>query len=189
MTSRWLFSFCCAAWYLCGAGCSPAKIVRMGPEIPPRSADCEVDVLKKGAVPPRPYRDIGLVELENCEDYMRLPCRKWLTRAVCKLGGQVAYLPDQGGPVLDSSTLLRSQGGHVVDGPVTYRIIIAAYVADLVYDLDTDPVINSRICKPRCKENETCTNGTCKPSEDCKEKKGEATGEDPDDLKSGRCSK
>ncbi len=188
MKCHGLLCICSAVLLLCGTACSPAKIVRMGPEISPRSANCEVEVLKKGEVPPRPYRDIGLVELKNCEDYMRLPCRKWLTQAACKLGGQVAYLPDQGGPVLDSSTLLRSQGRHVIDGPVTYRIIIAAYVADLDYDVDTDPVVNSRICKPRCKENEACVNGTCKRSEDCEEKKGEATDKDPDDSKSGRCS-
>jgi hypothetical protein len=182
-----LFAICFHALLLFGTACTPAKIVRMGPKIPPRPADCDIEVLKKGVEPSRPYRDVGLVELEHCEDYLRLPCRKWLIQAGCKLGGQVAYLPEEGGPVLDTATVVRSQSAHIVDGPVTYRIIIAAYVADLDYDLDTDPVVNSRRCKPTCKENETCVNGRCKRSADCKVEKGKANNKDPDDFESGRC--
>ncbi len=187
MRGEGILFVCCLAILLVGAACAPAKVVQMGPKIPPRPDDCDIEVLKKGAVPSRPYRDIGLVELENCQDYLRLPCRRWLTEAACKLGGQVAYLPNDGGPVLDTAPVETPEKGYIIDGPVTYRILVAAYVADLEYNLDTDPVVSSRVCKPACKPQETCVNGTCKPTEDCKVKEEKATTGDPDDFESGRC--
>jgi hypothetical protein len=113
--------------------CSPAAIVRIGPPLPARPAGCGIEVLAEGA-PSRPYRDVGLVELSNCEDYRDPPCRLWLEDAACELGGQVAYLPAEG----------RTQSGI---GPVTFRVMVAAYLSKLRPDPETNPVDRALSCR------------------------------------------
>ncbi len=159
--------------FLIVTACSPSSISRIGPSVPPRSFDCDVEVLEKGNTPSRPYRDVGVVALENCQDYRTMPCRKWLTDAVCELGGHVAYLPEEGGPVKEF-------------GPVTFRIVAAAFIAELPYNLEDDPVYQSLVCDPRCKKDETCVDGSCKKTSDtdCQTK----VEKEPDDFKAGRCT-
>ncbi|MCP4675135.1 MAG: hypothetical protein GY854_06440 [Deltaproteobacteria bacterium] len=139
--------------------CSPATVSRIGPSVPPRTDDCDIEVLEPGETPSRPYRDVGMVTLENCQDYRSPPCREWLRRAACEIGGQVAYFTDEG----------RTNEQF---GPVTFRVLVAAYVADLRYDPKTDPLYRSRLCDPPCKEDEKCEEGTCRPAAgaDCTDK-------------------
>jgi hypothetical protein len=171
-----------------GVSCSPVSISRMGPAVTPRPSDCEIDVLAEGALPSRPYRDLGVVALKNCQDYKSGLCLRWLTEAACQLGGQVAYLPKEGGPVVDSQPVLTEQGGALVTSDsVTYRILIAAYVADLNYHLADDPVYKAMVCDPHCKEGETCSDGKCKPSEDCPASK-EKKKVEPDHFDTVRCT-
>lgn len=74
--------------------CSPAAISTIGLPRPPKAPDCPVTVLPPGETPTRPVVDVGMVALQNCQDYTTGPCIKWLKEAVCKLGGEVAYLPE-----------------------------------------------------------------------------------------------
>jgi hypothetical protein len=90
-----------------------------------------------------------MVALENCQDYRTPPCRNWLADAVCELGGQVAYFSEPDRP--------ESQMG-----PVTFRILVAVYVADLRPDVANDVVMQSRVCDPPCKEGEICKGGQCR---------------------------
>ena len=160
------------------AACSPSSISRIGPTVPRRPADCDVAILEKGETPPRPYRDVGVVALDNCQDYRSLPCRKWLEEAVCELGGHVAYLPEEGGPKREF-------------GPVTFRIIAAAYIAALPYDFEDSPVYKSRTCKPQCKSDEACVDGACQKTvaADCQgQVEKEPAEKTQDDFKGGRCT-
>jgi hypothetical protein len=170
--------------------CSPATSVRIGPKVPERPANCEMEVLKRGETPTRPYRDVGLVELENCQDYDQLPCLKWLVEAACGLGGHVAYLPDNGGgPVLDTAPIMPYEGGQLATGTVTYRVLVAAYAAALNHDLENDPVYKSRTCQPACAAGEVCSDGACRRAEDCDDAVKEAAKvKDPDAFSTGRCT-
>jgi hypothetical protein len=94
--------------------CSPATISRIGLPRPPRAPDCSVKVLDPGETPDRPIVDIGVVALENCPDYNRGSCIKWLKKAACELGGEVAYLPNPHPPKDDFDA-------------VTYRVQVAVY--------------------------------------------------------------
>jgi hypothetical protein len=76
------------------AACSPVSISHIGPALPSRGKGCEVVVFPPGEEPPRPYRDIGVVHLTNCQEYTWGPCKQWLIDGVCELGGNLAYLPD-----------------------------------------------------------------------------------------------
>jgi hypothetical protein len=147
------YLFCLLA--VAAASCSPATTARIGPPVPPRPPDCDLEVLEGDATPSRPYRDVGMVELKNCQDYRTPPCSEWLRRAACELGGQVVYQP-----------LEDNLGAQT--GPVTFRILVAAYVGNVRGSLADDPVYGSRICDPPCGESEVCLNGTCRPS-DCEE--------------------
>ncbi len=155
-------------------GCSPASISRIGPGIQPRSTDCEIEVLEEGRKPSRPYRDVGMVSLENCQDYLTLPCREWLRKAPCEIGGQAAYLSDEYHP---NSGI----------GPVTYKVMVAAYVADLRYNLEDDPIYRSRTCRPPCDNGYRCVDGTCKPVLDAGCTGGAGGDAGSDDVASGRC--
>jgi hypothetical protein len=73
-----------------------------------------VEVLAPGESPDRPHVDIGVVALSNCQEYTSRPCRTWLEKAVCELGGEVAYLPDPKPPQ------------NEIDA-VNYRIIVAVF--------------------------------------------------------------
>jgi hypothetical protein len=115
------------------AACSPAAIVHIGPPVPARPTGCGIEVLGEGT-PSRPYRDVGLVELSNCEDYREPPCRQWLEDAACELGGQVAYLPSEG----------RTRSGM---GPVTFRVMVAAYLSELRPDPESSPVDRALSCR------------------------------------------
>jgi hypothetical protein len=96
------------------SACSPATISRLGPSLPPRKPNCEVEVLEPGKTPFHAHRDIGVVSLENCQQYHVNPCRKWLIDAVCKMGGQVAYLPNPEPPRNEFD-------------PVNFRVLVAVY--------------------------------------------------------------
>jgi hypothetical protein len=154
-------------------GCSPASPTRIGPSLPPKPTDCEMEIIKRGEKPTRPYRDVGMVALENCPDYRMAPCREWLRKAVCELGGQVVYELEKTRP--DSQIL----------SPVTYRVVVAVYVADLPYSLENDPIYKAKMCDPACGEKERCKDGECVPipEGDCEEaaaKKEETQGQGPE---------
>ncbi|MFO8072446.1 MAG: hypothetical protein R6V85_11285 [Polyangia bacterium] len=119
-----------AALALLAAGCSPAVISRIGPPVPSRGESCGIEVLEPGEVPQRPYRDVGVVSLENCQDYRDPPCRGWLTEAACELGGHVTYVPDE----------TPRDGGF---GAMTCTVTVAAYVADLRPEPENDPVLGA----------------------------------------------
>jgi len=137
--------------------CNPASVSRIGPPVAPRRGDCEIEILDRGEKPSRPYRDVGMVALENCQDYRSLPCSEWLRRAACEVGGQVAYLLDEGRPDPQFQV-----------GPVTFHVMVAAYAADLPMSLEIDPVYRSR------------TGGApCEPDAGVKPK--------PEELGDGRC--
>lgn len=124
-------------------GCSPVSVSRIGPPVDPRSADCEIEVLEEGTLPTRPHRDVGMVSLENCQDFRVNPCKKWLVEAACSLGGHFAYRTE------DQN--LRDGRPDMYAGPITYRVVVGAYIADLVPDADKDPVLNSQ--QSDCDEN------------------------------------
>jgi hypothetical protein len=148
--------------------CSPVKIARIGPSVPPRGEPCDVEVLEEGQVPDRPYRDVGGVELDNCQDYRVPPCRTWLVDAACELGGHVAYLPEGGKPQTDFA-------------PLRFRLLVAAYVADLRPDPETDIVLKALTCDPPCTAGQVCSGGTCKPADaGCDEAPPSDTDEPPD---------
>ena len=154
-----------AALLLLPAGCAPTKISRIGPTVPPRGEGCGIQVLDPGAEPDRPYRDVGMVTLEACQDYRTPPCRGRLTDAACELGGHAAYLPEGGG----------RPRGPVVD-KVDYRVLVAAFVADLRVPIEENPVARSRICDPPCGADELCRDGACQPADDCGEPEHEEIG-------------
>jgi len=81
-----------------------------------KSESCDVLVLAPGKTPDRPYRDVGVVELQHCPDYEESPCRKWLIKAACSLGGDVAYFAEPVRPEYEYNA-------------ITYRVTVAAYVA------------------------------------------------------------
>ncbi len=137
------------------SACSPAKLSRIGPKMPARPDGCEVEILEEGVLPGRPYRDIGSVALENCQDYRVPPCSRWLADAVCELGGQIAYLPENDRPT-----------SHL--GPVTFQLMVATYVSELRPDGENDPFLKS-LCDPPCQSGEVCRQGECKPADgaDC----------------------
>jgi hypothetical protein len=111
---------------LLAAACSPVTVSRIGPDVPPRPAGCFVEVLDPGRVPDRPHRAVGVVALENCQDYRTEPCRGWLVDATCGLGGHVAWIDEGGRP--DSGL-----------GPMIFRVTVAAYVSDLPTARGDDP--------------------------------------------------
>ena len=98
-------------------GCSPVSVTRIGPKIPSRQKNCDVLVLPPGEVPDRPYRDIGMVHLTNCQEYTVGLCRNWLVESVCELGGNIAYLPDPHPPKNELDA-------------VNYRVTAAIYLSD-----------------------------------------------------------
>jgi hypothetical protein len=150
---------------LAGA-CSPVTISRIGPPVPPRDPGCDLEVLEEGEKPTRPYRDLGVVRLDNCQDYLTPPCRTWLAEAACELGGHVAYLPEDGRPQTDFA-------------PLTFRVVVAAYIAELRPAAD-DVVLDALTCDPPCQAGEVCSGGICKPAEDCEEPVDAGVAEPPD---------
>ena len=137
----------------CFLSCSISEVTRIGPAVPSRGKDCGIEILKEGEKPSRPYRDIGMVSLNNCESYLTPPCVGALKAEACALGGHVAYLPEKTVP--DSEI-----------GPVVYRVMVAAYVAEVDALTGSDPLAKSRTCTPKCEEGETCMNRECRPFEE-----------------------
>jgi hypothetical protein len=144
--------FTVVATALALGACSPVNVARIGPQLPPRAGDCTIEILDRGATPQRPYRDVGLVTIENCQDYRTAPCRAWLEEAVCGLGGQVAYVSEERRP--DSG----------LTPPMRVQVLAAVYVSDLRPDPETDPVLGSRGCDPECGAGSSCEGGECKPA-------------------------
>jgi hypothetical protein len=136
------------------AACAPFTVSRIGPQLAPREEKCAIEVLERGETPQRPYRDIGLVTVETCEDYRTPPCRAWIEEEACKLGGQIAYVEESSRPDAPSVAPLRA------------RVLIAAYVSDLRPDPETDPVLRSRTCEPACGAGMRCVNRECVPASD-----------------------
>jgi len=134
--------------------CAPVSVSHIGPRLAPREEKCAVEVLDKGETPGRPYRDIGLVTVETCEDYRMPPCRTWIVEEACKMGGQIAYVEESARPNAPTVAPLRA------------RVLIAAYVSDLRPDPETDPLLRSRTCEPACGAGMRCVNRECVPSGD-----------------------
>ena len=111
--------------------CSPVSITRIGPPLIPRGEDCEVQIFEEGDLPNRPYRDVGMVTLDNCQDHRVPPCAKWLRKAVCEVGGSFAY-PAQGAGTDAADYFpddgLTASGAHMM----TVRMMVGAFVVDLV---------------------------------------------------------
>jgi hypothetical protein len=131
------------------AGCAPVTVARIGPALAPRQERCEIEVLDRGQTPQRPYRDVGLVTVETCEDYRTPPCRAWIEEAACRLGGQIVYTDENPRPASPASPALRAQ------------VLVAAYVSDLRPDPETDAVLRSRTCDPPCGAGQRCVNREC----------------------------
>jgi hypothetical protein len=147
--------------------CSPVFVSRIGPPVPARDPGCELELLEEGQLPDRPYRDVGMVELDNCQDYRTPPCRTWLEEAACELGGNVIYPPQDPPPRNDFTA------------PLRFRLMVAAYVTALRPDPEKDIIFNAVRCDPPCEEDERCVGGSCKPAEDCDDLDTEAE-EQPD---------
>lgn len=137
--------------------CSPVFVAHIGPPVPPRDPGCDLELLEEGQLPDRPYRDVGLVELDNCQDFRTPPCRGWLEEAACELGGHVIYLPEDPPPRNDFTS------------PLRFRLLVAAYVSALRPDPESDIIFNAVKCDPPCAADEKCVGGECKPAEDCDE--------------------
>ena len=148
MTAGWIPI---AAAALLSCACAPLRVTHIGPPLPAREAKCAVEILDRGEVPKRPYRDVGLVTIENCQDYRTAPCRGWLEEAVCELGGQVAYVSEERRPDPGLS-------------PMRVQALAAVYISDLRPDPETDPVLGSRVCDPPCGEGSACVDGECAPA-------------------------
>jgi len=96
-------------------GCLPVSATRIGPPRPARDAGCEVEFVTAGE-PTRPYRDVGGLTVQNCQDWQAAPCREWIREAACGLGGEVVYqLADQRPTALVASEAM------------TVRVIVAAW--------------------------------------------------------------
>jgi hypothetical protein len=134
---------------LFAAACAPITVSRIGPELAPREDKCAVEVLDRGEAPARPYRNVGLVAVESCEDYRTPPCRGWIEEAACELGGQIAYVDASARPEAPGISPMRAQ------------VLVAVYVADLRPDPETDPVLRSRTCDPPCGAGMRCVNREC----------------------------
>jgi hypothetical protein len=141
-----------AAVALALCACAPVTVARIGPLLAPRTGDCAVEVLDRGEVPKRPYRDVGLVTVESCQDYRTPPCRGWIEEAVCGLGGQVAYVSEDRRP--DPGL-----------APMRAQVLAAVYISDLRPAPD-DPVLASRRCDPPCGAGAACVDGECRPAGD-----------------------
>lgn len=128
--------------------CSPVTISRIGQQQQPRTSGCEIEVLKKGEKPSRPYKDVGVVALENCYDYTTPPCLGWLENAACELGGHVAYMTEE-----------RREPSPF--DPVVYRVMVAAYLSEMEPHHSVDRELRSRMCNPECEEGEICRDGQC----------------------------
>ena len=135
------------------AACAPVTISRIGPQLAPRQEKCAIEVLEPGQAPQRPYRDVGLVTVETCEDYRTPPCRAWIEEAACRLGGQIVYADENPRPLSPATPPLRA------------RVLVAVYVSDLRPDPETDPVLRSRTCDPPCGAGMRCVNRECVPAD------------------------
>jgi hypothetical protein len=138
---------------LAACACAPLYVTRIGPQLPPRAEGCTVEILDRGETPARPYRDVGLVTIENCQDYRTPPCRGWLEEAVCGLGGQVAYVSEE-----------RRPDPGLSPAPMRVQALAAVYVSDLRPDPETDPVLNAGRCDPACEPGTRCVDGECRPA-------------------------
>jgi hypothetical protein len=154
------------------AACVPVSIARIGPAVSAKKPGCDIEILPSGESPSRPYRDLGVVTLENCQDYEMRPCSDWLVDAACELGGQVAYLPEEGGMPRDEFVVM----------PMTYRVIVSAYVADLRVPIEDNPVAKSRICSPECTGDESCVDGECRQPPDCDKEEAK-----PKEIQAEKC--
>ncbi len=100
------------------SSCIPAQTTRIGPPRKPREAKCEIAVLPPGKSPDRPWVDIGAVMLENCQEYHVGLCKKRLINRACKLGGEIAYLPNPTPPLNEFNN-------------INYRVLVAVYAVPL----------------------------------------------------------
>lgn len=134
-------------FFLTLCACSTTSVTRIGPAHPPRGPHCEIEVLEPGQNPTRPYLDVGMVTLENCQDYRTRPCQDRLVREACQLGGHVAYVqaPSNAEPEL---------------GQMRFRVMIGAYAGQWLGD-PNDPLRLSRTCEPACSPEQICHNRTC----------------------------
>ena len=135
--------------------CSPVSITRIGPPLIPRGEDCEVQIFEEDNLPNRPYRDVGMVTLDNCQDHRVPLCSNWLRKAVCEIGGTFAYPVRRAGTDAADyfpNDALTASGAHMM----TVRMMVGAYVADLIHG----PLLD----EPDCEEpQEASDNGGDKP--------------------------
>ncbi len=113
--------------------CAPYTITQTGPALDPKSENCDITVLSPGKTPDKPFRDIGMVSLKNCQDYQSGLCLKYLKKAACGLGGSVAYAPKD---------LMRDGRDDNIAGQITVSVTIATYVSMLPIKTN-DPVLNA----------------------------------------------
>ncbi len=129
----------CVVWIaasFCFVSCIPASISRIGPPRARKPEDCEIRVLPPGETPDRPWVDIGVVHLENCQEYHVGMCRKWLIEKACELGGEVAYLPDPEPPKesVHPVPIMPTNNDMRVSDPaavVNFRVLVAVYAVGL----------------------------------------------------------
>jgi hypothetical protein len=88
-----------------------------------------------------------MVTLDNCQDYRHRPCRDWLVRAACELGGQVAYVQE--------STMAAPEVAQM-----RFQVMVGAYAGGWLGD-PSDPLLRSRTCEPTCGPGQVCQNRTC----------------------------
>jgi len=155
------------------AACTPATVSTIGPRIPAKDPGCEIEILDPGEIPDRPYRDVGVVSLESCQDYREPPCEGWLVERACSLGGDVAYVSG------DPERIRRA-------GPVTFRVLVAAWVSGLRPDPESLRVRRIEACDPPCPDGLVCRDGECRLPDvpDCDEVE---TAPESDDAGPQRC--
>ncbi|MBN2802543.1 MAG: hypothetical protein JXR91_05580, partial [Deltaproteobacteria bacterium] len=122
------------------SSCAPYSITRTGKAYYPKDENCEIDILKPEQTPDQPYIDIGNISLNNCQDYTTGLCLKYLKKAACELGANVAYEP---------TDLLRDGRDDTLAGQVTVTLKAAVYVS-MQPPEDDDPVLSSTPKKPSC---------------------------------------
>lgn len=127
----------CANFF--SSGCTHISTTRIGPPLDPKPQDCEIEILAPGNAPLRPYRDVAVISLRNCQEYQSGPCKMQLTKEACSLGGDVAYV--------QSYDISNDGRPDSLAGDVTHKLVIATYIASLRPAKD-DPVLNATPAAP-----------------------------------------
>ncbi len=135
--------------------CVPASISRIGPLRPPRKTSCEIEVLAPSLKPSRPWVDIGVVLVQNCQEYHVGLCRKWIVQKACELGGEIAYLPNPKSPQNEKRD------------NINYRVLVAVYASTNAKVTDPPSVV--------LKSMEGCTEPKAEPDSKSDENENRCT--------------